>query len=364
MTGPETLYLKVKPQHPQPEIIAQAAALLRAGGLVAFPTETVYGLGADTFNSGAVTRIFTAKGRPGDNPLIVHVADLDQVRELVAAIPASVEKLAQHFWPGPLTVVLPHNGSIPGEVTAGLSTVAVRVPDHPVALALIRATGPIAAPSANLSGRPSPTMAQHVWDDLHGRIEAVLDGGRTGVGLESTVLDLSGELPLMLRPGGVSREELAQVIGEVRLDPALINPESGERPRSPGMKYRHYAPRGDFYLFAGELPDIVAAINRMVAVYQGQGHKVAVLATNETAAKYLQAGLTMVLGSRSNIPEVAANLFGALRACDREEATVILAETFPETGIGLALMNRLRKASGRPEVKVGAFLEEKSEVRS
>ena len=347
----QTLFLKVDPERPGEKEISLAAGVLKAGGLVAFPTETVYGLGADALNSKAVAGIFTAKGRPSDNPLIVHVASPGQVERVAAQVPELAKTLMARFWPGPLTLVLPKREGLPGGVTAGLPTVAVRMPDHPVALALLRAAGvPVAAPSANLSGSPSPTRAEDVLQDLEGRVEVILDGGPCRIGLESTVLDLTGVLPVILRPGGLSREDLAYSLGRVELDPAVSAPlAENEVPRSPGLKYRHYAPKARLFLVGGEGEAITAKMQRLAGDFLAEGEKVAILVSSEGAAVFRKLDLPLVcleeLGSKERPEEAAARLFTALRACDAAGASVILAETFPEGGLGEALMNRLRKAA-------------------
>ncbi|GAW93820.1 L-threonylcarbamoyladenylate synthase [Calderihabitans maritimus] len=346
-----TQYLVVNPVEPEPDKIEWAARVLREGGLVAFPTETVYGLGANALNREAVRKIFQAKGRPADNPLIVHVGSLVEVDNLVTYVPEKARRLMQLFWPGPLTLVLPRRDQVPLEVTAGLETVAIRMPDHPVALALLRtARVPVAAPSANRSGRPSPTTGQHVLADLQGKVDVVLDGGAARVGVESTVLDLTTEVPVILRPGGATVEQLREVLGEVALDPALEKSDPEWKPRSPGMKYTHYSPEAEVFLVAGSPRLAVQKILELCKKWQERGERVAILATEETADYYRRGPVVPdhieILGSRRNLEEIARRLFNALRNCDLNQATVVLAETFPDEGIGLAIMNRLRKAAG------------------
>jgi L-threonylcarbamoyladenylate synthase len=344
-----TRRLVVDPKHPNPSVIREAGAVLRQGGLVAFPTETVYGLGANALDPRAVTGIFRAKGRPGDNPLIVHIEGPEALANYVERIPPAVSKLAERFWPGPLTLVIENRNKFPAVVTGGLETVAVRVPGHPVALALIRAAGvPVAAPSANISGRPSPTTAGHVMDDLAGRIDLVLDGGPSGLGVESTVLDLTGRNPVILRPGGVTRRELEAVLGPVELDPSVDGQAPGGKPRSPGMKYTHYAPRAPLLLFEGCGKESMAArILAEAGRLAGEGRKVGILACEETAQIYAREGYPVVVAGRRSDPEsVAAALYESLRRFDRMEVDVILAEGISEEGVGLAVMNRLRRAAG------------------
>lgn len=345
----KTEVLRVDPVHPDPGALARAARVIRAGGLVAFPTETVYGLGADGLNPEAVNKLFQAKGRPRDNPFILHVASLEQAWSLVDAEAARplrgpAAELAGRFWPGPLTLVLPAAAGVPRQVTAGLETVAVRMPDHAVALGLIRqAERPLAGPSANISGRPSPTCAEHVLEDLEGRIEMVLDGGPTGVGVESTVLDLTRQPPVILRPGGVTAEMLAEVLGEVaELGPVHLPP--GPAP-SPGTKYRHYAPRVPL-LLAAELPP--AGLARLRAEgerLQAAGRRVGALVADEEAALLPPSWEVRSVGSRQRPREVAARLFAAMRDLERLGVDVILALPYAEEGLGRAIMNRLRKAS-------------------
>ncbi len=347
-----TKVLVVNPENPAPDSLALAAEAIRNGDLVAFPTETVYGLGANALNADAVAKIFRAKGRPADNPLIVHVADRETVQEVAATVPEKAELLMQCFWPGPLTLVLPRGNAVPDNVSCGLSTVGVRIPDHPVAQALIRAAGvPVAAPSANLSGRPSPTNAEHVIEDLAGRVQIIVDGGETGVGLESTVLDLCADPPVLLRPGGVTAEELREVIGEVVVDPAVAAAEQVEAPRSPGMKYTHYAPKAKMVVVEGPMTEMQAKIRDLAYEYEEEGKRVGIMCSIESRGVYA-ASAVLEYGSRENLRSIASNLFSALRAFDRYEVDVILAEGVPATGIGLALMNRLRRAAGGRVVSV------------
>lgn len=347
----ETKYWQVSAQQPEPEIIRQAAMLIRQGGLVAFPTETVYGLGADGLNSEAVKKIFAAKGRPVDNPLILHIAESADVLRLARCVDARTQKLISRFWPGPLTLVLPKEKIIPDEVTAGLDTVAIRMPRHPVALALIKESGvPLAAPSANRSGYPSPTTGQHVYADLGGRIEAVLESGPTGVGLESTVLDLSADVPVILRPGGVTREELVSVLGTVSVDPGLADPQ--QKPKSPGMKYTHYSPRAEVILVQGATEKVVSKIKELVRQYSAQGKKIGLLLTTETwqglgaEAETLPVLYQRNLGSESHLEDIARIIYRELRNCDTEGVEVIFTETYRTEGLGSALMNRLLKSAG------------------
>ncbi|MCR4440662.1 MAG: L-threonylcarbamoyladenylate synthase [Peptococcaceae bacterium] len=343
----ETVIWRINPENPDPTIIQEAARILKNGGLVAFPTETVYGLGANGLDPAAVRKIFRAKRRPSDNPLILHIANQQEVFYLAGVVPLKAQVLMEAFWPGPLTLVLPRSAFIPDEITAGLETVAVRMPGHPVALALIREAGlPVAAPSANLSGYPSPTRADHVWEDLAGRIDAVIDGGPTGLGLESTVLDVSGEVPVILRPGGVTRELLEETIGPVRYDPALVDPR--DIPRAPGMKYTHYAPRAQVFLIDGEPETVMSRVLELVEDYTRQGRKVGLLLTDEVwqKGKKIETAYSKNLGSRRELEKIAHNIYSELRRCDAAGVDVILTETYKEEGLGTALMNRLLKSSG------------------
>lgn len=329
-----------------------AAQVLRSGGIVAFPTETVYGLGANALDSQAVEGIYKAKGRPADNPLIVHIADFNDIDVLAGVIPKVVPLLMDTFWPGPLTLVMPKSQKIPSIITAELDTVGIRMPSHPIALALIRKAGiPIAAPSANSSGRPSPTLAKHVIDDLSGKVDIIIDGGSTLVGVESTVLDVTADPPVILRPGGVTREQLQRLLGKIDSDPALfIKDSENTRPRSPGMKYRHYAPNAALLLLQGPAEQVAAEISRRAELYNREGGCVGLLITDETASLYEPSLYSfckiLSMGSRKKPESLAANLFRCLREFDEKGIDFILAETPDVSGIGQAVMNRLLKASG------------------
>ncbi|OUM95146.1 MAG: threonylcarbamoyl-AMP synthase [Paenibacillaceae bacterium ZCTH02-B3] len=355
----ETRLVAVDPEHPDEQAIAAAAEIIRRGGLVAFPTETVYGLGANALDPAAVRGIFRAKGRPSDNPLIVHLADPADLPVVAVPLPL-VEPLARRFWPGPLTLVLPRTAAVPDETTAGLDTVAVRVPDHPVALALIRASGcPIAAPSANRSGRPSPTTAAHVLADLAGRIAGVLDGGPAGIGVESTVIrvDETGRCIHLLRPGGVTADQLHRAAPHMDIHDASESAAEAAVARSPGMKYTHYAPRGALTVVrcgdpaanpAEARQRILRAIRRELEALRERGTKTGVLlfGGGEPAGGPVQADLVLDLGPADRPEEAARRLYAALRRFDDAGTEVIFAEAMPETGIGRAVMNRLYKAAG------------------
>jgi L-threonylcarbamoyladenylate synthase len=330
--------------------IQEAASLIKAGKTVAFPTETVYGIGCDARSGQAVEAVFAAKGRPNDNPLIVHVADMEQMDGVVDTSNEIARNLMERFWPGPLTVVLPVKpGAVSSAVTAGLNTLAVRMPDHPVALSLIRASGClVAAPSANRSGRPSPTRAEHVTDDLDGLIDGIVDGGPTGIGLESTVIEIVGSHVHILRPGGITIEQLREVVPVVTLDSALIT----EVPRSPGMKYTHYAPKGEMTVIKGSSQDKVSEwIQREIDAAAKRGERTGVLTYKEHAERY-HADVVIPCGRWNHPEETAHELYHALRKFDQEVVGFILAEACTEEGVGLAVMNRLMKAAGHQVVQI------------
>lgn len=342
----ETKFLELK-KNPE-AMIAEAAGLIAAGEVVAFPTETVYGLGADGLNAEAVAKIFAAKGRPADNPLILHIADAEQINVLTAGLNANARALMETFWPGPLTIVVPRSDIVPNIVTAGLDTVAVRMPSHPVAAALIQAAGcPIAAPSANVSGKPSPTNAKDVAEDMTGKIAGILDGGSCGIGVESTVVDTTSPVPTILRPGGITREMLEERLGAVEIDPAL-NGDSALQPKAPGMKYRHYAPKAPVYLYEG-----TQAAKRLIeAVLRSQklGLHIGVLcddSVKEMLEGSLRRGHTAEIFSwGQGKQDLAEHLYELLRDFDRAAPEFIIGMGVDEKGLGLAVMNRLRKASG------------------
>ena len=326
-------------------VYEKAGAIIKNGGLVAFPTETVYGLGGDAFNPDSSKKIYAAKGRPSDNPLIVHIAEMSALDKLSDNIPEILYDLADAFWPGPLTMIIKKKQDVPSETTGGLDTVAIRMPDHPVALQLIRAGGGyIAAPSANASGRPSPTLASHVEEDLNGRIDMIIDGGEVGIGIESTIVDLSGDVPMILRPGYVTRDMLERVIGTVETDPTLMKKTEGGRPKAPGMRYRHYAPKGDMQIFAGEMSSVAETINKRV---RQSSRRCGILCSDESIRLYDDKGIIIrSLGSRTDLRSVALNIYRALREFDDEGIEEIYAESFDTEGFGQAVMNRMLKAAG------------------
>jgi len=349
----KTLVLKINSQEPEIEKIRIAADFIKKGGSVAFPTETVYGLGADALNPRAVLALFEAKRRPLDNPPIVHVGNPKDVYRLAKTVPPEAERLMKSLWPGPLTLIFKRSSIVPDVTVAGLDTIAIRMPNHNVALALLRESAcPIAAPSANLAGKPSPTTAKHVLDDLNGRIDAILDAGPTHIGVESTVLDMTVDPPQILRPGGTPYEVLKKALGRVELHPVAVAEKEVpvEKARSPGLKHKHYAPNADVILVEGEVSAIIGKVKELAEFYMRKGDKVGVLATDETAG-YYKADAVKSLGSRSDLAVIAKNLFRLLREFDSEGVNVIIAEGIPAEGLGLAVMNRLRKASGYKIVK-------------
>lgn len=345
-----TMIKKIDKTNIEKEAIRQAGDIIQQGGLVAFPTETVYGLGADALKAQAAMKIYQAKGRPSDNPLIVHIAERDALYSIVENVPETAVRLAEKFWPGPLTMILPKTDCVPLDTTGGLDTVAVRMPDHPIALALIQASGGfVAAPSANTSGRPSPTKAEHVAEDLTGRIDMIIDGGTVGIGLESTIIDLSGTMPTILRPGAITLEMLSEVIGDVVMDRGLIEDNSEIKPKAPGMKYRHYAPKAQLCIVEGESEAVVARIKELASGMEEE--KVGIICTEETVDKY-SFGIVKSIGTRKNEESIAKNLYSILREFDQLEVEVIYSESFETPKMGQAIMNRLLKAAGHHKIIV------------
>ena len=334
------------------EELEEAARILREGGLVAFPTETVYGLGANALDEEAAKKIYAAKGRPSDNPLIAHISSPEELKPLAAEIPDMAKKLMDCYWPGPMTLVFKKTDLVPYGTTGGLDTVAVRMPSDPVAKTLIRLAGvPIAAPSANSSGRPSPTTADHVWQDMEGKIDMIVDGGPAGIGLESTIIDVTGPVAMILRPGAITIEMVRETLGEAEMDPAILGPmKEGEHPKAPGMKYRHYAPKAPLTLVEGEMDQVVKTINRLAREALKEGKKVGIICTDETRTCY-PAGMIQSIGIRAKEETVAHNLYAVLREFDDLGADVIYSESFPGDQIGQAIMNRLTKAAGYHIIK-------------
>ena len=344
----ETKVIKIDRANLNMELLERAGELIKQGALVAFPTETVYGLGGDGLKETAAARIYAAKGRPSDNPLILHIADISALEKLAVDIPELAYRLAEKFWPGPLTMILKKSCIVPYATTGGLDTVAIRMPSDEIAREIIRASGTyIAAPSANLSGRPSPTKAEHVIEDLSGRIEMIVDGGDSDIGLESSIIDLSGEMPLILRPGFITKEDFEQIVAEVEYDSAVLatKPQESIVAKAPGMKYRHYAPKGQITIVEGETSAVVKKINTLVSEQEGKGLRVAVLCAEETKNHYV-CRYVYPLGSLKDEKEISAHLFAALRAFDTEQMEVIYSENFENTKLAKAIMNRLRKAAG------------------
>ena len=349
----ETKVVKIDSNQIDQNKMKDAAEIIAQGGLVAFPTETVYGLGADALHPEASMKIYAAKGRPSDNPLIVHIAKFEDLESIAKEVPEQARKLADAFWPGPLTMIVWKNEKVPYETTGGMDTVAIRMPNHPVALELIRQSGClIAAPSANTSGKPSPTEAAHVKKDLDGKIPMVLDGGAVGIGIESTIIDLTEDTPMILRPGYITQQMLEDVLGEeVKVDPGIIASDSLKKPKAPGMKYKHYAPKADLTLVDGESAKVMDKINELVKEQQQQGKKVGVIATDETADFY-QADIVTSIGARADEDAIAQHLYKILRAFDDSEVDVIYSESFATPRIGQAIMNRLLKAAGHQVLTV------------
>ena len=338
---------------PDQTIIEKAANILKQGGLVAFPTETVYGLGANGLDAVACKRIYEAKGRPSDNPLILHIADFEDLNRIVAYVPEEAKVVMEKFWPGPITLVFPKAECVPKEITGGFDTVAVRFPSNEIARSIIRASGlPIAAPSANSSGKPSPTRASHVEFDLKGKIDMIVDGGATDVGLESTILDVSGKVPMILRPGAITKEMLEQVLDKVLIDPAVMSkPDKDIKPKAPGMKYTHYSPKARVILVKGEMNKVIEKINILIKEDIDKGLKVGVMATDQTKDCY-SLGEVLSVGDRENPETIGANLFKTLRDFDYIGAEVVYSEVFDEKGEGMAIMNRLNKAAGYNYIEV------------
>lgn len=334
-------------------IIQEAGAIIRQGGLVVFPTETVYGLGANALEPEAVKKIFEAKGRPQDNPLIVHIADIEEIKPLVSEIPEMAKRFMEKFWPGPMTIILTKSSIIPDETSASLPCVGIRMPSNNVARELIRAAGvPIAAPSANISGKPSPTDVQRCIEDLSGKVDYIIGGNMCDIGLESTVIDCTSEPTCVLRPGGITLEMLREVDKDTYIDPAIMKkPEKDFKPKAPGMKYRHYAPKAPVKIVQGDLKKTIEKINEIVQNYIDENKVVGIMATDETS-KYYEKGMVISLGSRENMISVSQSLFETLRTFDDKKVDIIISEAFEEKGVGVAIMNRLKKSAGFDIIKV------------
>ena len=343
----ETIIRKIDKNNLDPEVIEEAGNILKNGGLVAFPTETVYGLGADALKEEAAKKTYAAKGRPSDNPLIVHIADYEDLKAVAVNIPAKTDALAAHFWPGPLTMIFEKSEIVPYGTTGGLDTVAVRMPSDPVAAAVIRAAGGfVSAPSANTSGRPSPTTAQHVSEDLDGKIDMILDSGSVDIGLESTILDMTVEPPMILRPGAITADMFEEVIGPVSVDETILGSESNKAPKAPGMKYRHYAPKADLKIVEGPMEQVISYINE-----QAEKGRTGIICTEETRSRYPKGDIKCV-GTRKDELSIASHLFAVLREFDEDGVEQIYSESFKAPGLGEAIMNRLLKAAGHQKVDV------------
>ncbi len=348
-----TIYEKVNIKDIDGRIIAEAGRIIKAGGLVAFPTETVYGLGGNALDASSARKIYEAKGRPSDNPLIVHIAELSDLYEIAEDVPAAALALASKYWPGPLTMIFKKKPVVPKETTGGLDTVAVRFPSHPVAMEFIKASGGfIAAPSANISGRPSPTSALHVREDMDGRIDMIIDSGPCDIGLESTIIDMTEEVPVILRPGFVSERMLMHVLGTVDKDPAVFGDSpSSEPPKAPGMRYRHYAPKGELAIVSGRKEDVISFIRERTKKKKDK-RKCGVIACTQDVGMYPLADLVMDAGSMDNENEIASRLYDLLRRCDEENIEEIYSEEFDTPQMGQAIMNRLIRAAGHNIIKV------------
>ncbi len=349
----ETKWIKIQKNKADEEAIKQAGKIICQGGLVAFPTETVYGLGGDALNPESSKKIYEAKGRPSDNPLIVHICRVEDMEKVARDIPKQAYVLAEHFWPGPLTIIMKKADIVPKETTGGLDTVAVRLPNHPVAKAFIsQAGGFVAAPSANTSGRPSPTVGKYVYEDMNGKIEMILDDGEVGIGVESTIVDLTEDVPVILRPGYVTWEMLQEVLGQVCLDPTMLEKDSLQAPKAPGMKYRHYAPQGELTIVSGEPDKVSAKIRELIAEKKAQGFKTGVIVSEQDASLY-EADVVKVTGDRTDMAAVARSLFRILREFDEEKTDFMYVQAFAQDGIGQAVMNRMLKAAGHKVIEVG-----------
>lgn len=346
----DTIIMNIDAENIDDGSIEKCAEILKAGGIVAFPTETVYGLGADALNPEAIKKIFVAKGRPPDNPLIIHISKIEDILPLVMEIPDKAYDVMKKFWPGPLTIIFRKSNIVPHETSGGLSTIAIRMPNHPIAIRLIEKSGiPIAAPSANISGKPSPTRAEHVMEDLMGRVDAIIVGGDCNIGVESTVLDMTDEMPVILRPGVISREMLGKVLGEVFVNsPEESFNETEEKFSGIDTKYVHYSPDAEMIVVQGDLDNIVAEINELRTKYEKKGKKAGIICTDETENRYKKiAGKTIIksLGSRKHPQTIAADLFKILREFDKTDVEIILCESVDDMKIGQVIMDRLKKAA-------------------
>lgn len=355
----KTIIKKIDENEINPLVIQLAGEILKSGGLVGFPTETVYGLGGNALDEEAARKTYAAKGRPSDNPLIVHIADVKDLEEIAVNMPYVTEKLTYRFWPGPLTLIFEKSEKVPYGTTGGLDTVAVRMPSNRIAAELIRAAGGfVSAPSANTSGRPSPTTAEHVAEDMAGKIDMILDGGAVDIGLESTILDMTVTPPMILRPGAITKEMLQEVLGEVAVDQTILNGDSTDKPKAPGMKYRHYAPEASLTIVEGNIFQEQRAIRQLAYPHLCAGERVGIIATEETKHAYDERSVMKVIGSRSNEESIARNLYQVLREFDTEGVDLIYSESFAVQGMGKAIMNRLEKAAGHQRISAEEVLKE------
>ena len=342
----ETKIVILKEEKEPEEQLKAAGEIIKKGGLVAFPTETVYGLGGDGLNRESSKKIYEAKGRPSDNPLIIHISKIEDLERIAEKIPDTAMLLAEKFWPGPLTMVLKKKNIVPGETTGGLKTVAVRMPSHQIAREFISyAGGFVAAPSANLSGRPSPTRGKYVVEDMKGRIEMILIDDSIEIGVESTIVDVTSEVPCILRPGVITKQMLEEVVGVVETDRAVLDPQSKEPPKAPGMKYRHYAPQGELFIIEGEEGKVIEKISSLCKEEEEKGRRVGIIATTQSMNRY-KSGIVKNAGDRNHEMEIARTLYRILREFDEEKVEVIYSEAFSEGELGQAIMNRLLKAAG------------------
>lgn len=344
----KTIISKIDVNNINVEELKKQAELLKEGKTVIFPTETVYGLGANALDENAVKKIYEAKGRPSDNPLIVHIYDREEVRDLAKDISNKAEIVMDKFWPGPITIILNKKDIVPNMTSGGLDTVAIRMPSHKIARELIKQSGlPIAAPSANISGRPSPTKGNHVKEEMDGRVSGIVLGGNCDFGLESTVLDLTGEVPMILRPGSITKEDLEEVLGEVLVDPSLLKKEDNKKAKAPGMKYTHYSPDADVYIVSGNDKDVINKINQIIRENSENGIKSGVMCVEKNKEVY--EGEVISLGN--TLEEVGSNLFDVLREMDKRNVDIVYSESFEMTGVGQAIMNRLLKSAGYKVIK-------------
>ncbi|MBR5596183.1 MAG: threonylcarbamoyl-AMP synthase [Lachnospiraceae bacterium] len=348
----ETKVITIDHKDMDEAVLQEAGVIIQNGGLVAFPTETVYGLGGDALNKESSKKIYAAKGRPSDNPLIVHICSMEDLKAIVKEIPEAVERLAEAFWPGPLTIIMHKSEVVPKETTGGLDTVAVRMPSHPVALKFIEcAGGYVAAPSANVSGRPSPTKAQYVIEDMNGKVDMILDGDGIDIGLESTIVDMTGDIPMILRPGYITKDMLEKVLGEVTIDKTILDVNCKEPPKAPGMRYRHYAPKAQLTIVEGEVAKTIQTINDFTKAAHVRGERVGIIGTEETKSDYIGDSIKSV-GKRQDEESIARTLYTILREFDDEDINVIYSESFSECNMGQAIMNRLLKAAGHQIIYV------------